>query len=125
MADIPGIIEGAHEGKGLGIQFLKHIERNAVLMFVIPVDAADPLGEYRILLDELTSFSPELLSKPRLVGVSKLDLIPENERAGVAEPFSEIQNECDVVAFSAVARIGLDDVKRKLWNMIRHETEGD
>ena len=66
MADIPGIIEGAHLGKGLGLQFLKHIERNAVLLFVIPVDSPDPEAEYKTLLGELEAFNPELLKKPRL-----------------------------------------------------------
>lgn len=121
MADIPGIIEGAHKGRGLGIQFLKHIERNAVLLLVIPADSADPISEYRTLLDELTAFSPDLGTKPRLVGISKLDLVSPDERLGVTDAMVTIENECEVVPFSAVAQLGLDELRWKLWNMIDRE----
>jgi len=121
MADIPGIIEGAHKGRGLGIQFLKHIERNAVLLFVIPADSADPTSEYRTLLAELTAFSPDLGTKPRLVGISKLDLVTPDERAGVTDAMAAVENECDVVSFSAVAQLGLDELRWKLWSMIDRE----
>jgi GTP-binding protein len=121
MADIPGIIEGAHEGRGLGIQFLKHIERNAVLLFVVPADSEDPVSEYRTLLDELTAFSPDLGRKPRLVGLSKLDLISPDEQDEATAAMTAIENECEIIAFSAVARIGLDNLRWKLWDMIDRE----
>ena len=74
MADIPGIIEGAHEGKGLGLRFLRHIERNAVLLFLVPGDADDIAEAYRILLRELEQYNPELLAKDRVLAISKSDL---------------------------------------------------
>ncbi len=77
MADIPGIIEGAHEGKGLGLRFLRHIERNSMLLFIVPADSANHLNEYRILLNELEKYNPELLDKQRYLAVSKADLLDE------------------------------------------------
>ena len=77
VADIPGIIEGAHEGKGLGHRFLKHIERNALLLFLIPADAADIKKEYKILLNELKQFNPELLDKQRVVAITKCDMLDD------------------------------------------------
>ena len=77
MADIPGIIEGAHEGRGLGLRFLRHIERNSVLLFMVPADADDIRREYEILLGELTQYNPELLDKQRLLAVTKSDMLDE------------------------------------------------
>ncbi len=125
MADIPGIIEGAHLGKGLGLQFLKHIERNAVLLFVIPVDSPDPEAEYKTLLGELEAFNPELLKKPRVVGLSKIDLLPPGERANATDLLDGIQNDSLVIAFSAVAQIGIDELKRTLWRMINRDGDSD
>ena len=79
VADIPGIIEGASEGKGLGLRFLRHIERNSVLMFIVPADSDDIIKEYRILLNELRQYNPELLDKQRMLAVSKCDLVPPDE----------------------------------------------
>lgn len=122
VADIPGIIEGAHEGKGLGIRFLRHIERNAVLLFLIPVTTEDPAAEYKTLLDELRAFNPEMLEKPRLIALSKIDLLPEAERA---EWIGELENafpeSVAVFAISAVAQKGLDELKRALWKYVREE----
>jgi GTP-binding protein len=123
MADIPGIIEGAHEGRGLGIQFLKHIERNAMLLFVIPADSEDPVSEYKTLLNELTAFSPDLARKPRLIGLSKLDLVPPDDQAQITDTLAEIENEAEIVAFSAVTQLRLDDLKWKLWSMIDREAD--
>lgn len=123
MADIPGIIEGAHEGRGLGIQFLKHIERNAVILFVIPADSEDPVAEYRTLLAELTAFSQDLGLKPKLVGISKLDLLSPDERPAILNTMAPVEEECELVAFSAVAQLGLDDLRWKLWDMIDRETD--
>lgn len=122
MADIPGIIEGAHEGKGLGIQFLKHIERNAVLLFVIPIDTKDLAGEYTTLLRELGSYNPELLEKPRIVALSKIDLLPPEERALLPDVIEdEFPEGVDLYPISAVANIGLDRLKQRLWAEISEQ----
>ena len=119
MADIPGIIEGASEGRGLGIRFLKHIERNAVLLFVIPVDD-DPAAQYRVLLDELDAFNPELLDKPRIVALSKTDLLPPDMLdAFVEDARSAFPEGVDVLPVSAVAQHGLDVLKETLWRRVK------
>lgn len=112
VADIPGIIEGAHEGKGLGLRFLRHIERNSLLLFVIPVDASDIRQEYAILLNELRQYNPELLDKTRVLALSKSDLAD-------AEITSELKKELpDVpsVFISAHKNLGLNRLKSLLWN---------
>ena len=119
MADIPGIIEGASEGKGLGIQFLKHIERNAVLLFVIPSDEDEPAAQYRTLLGELKAFDPELLSKPRVVVLSKTDLLPSDMlEEWVSEVRAGFPEDVEVLPVSAVAHLGLDVLKERLWAVI-------
>jgi GTPase len=116
MADIPGIIENAHEGKGLGHRFLRHIERNAVLLFMIPSNANDIIKEYHILVKELEMFNPELLDKPRVIAITKIDLIDE-----------EIQNELIIptlpkdvphIFISAVMEQGLSELKDMLWKIL-------
>ncbi len=120
MADIPGIIEGAHEGKGLGDRFLKHIERNAVLLFVIPCTSDDPGGEFATLLNELGAFNPELLDKPRMIVLSKMDLIPEETRAAWVEMAAEtFEDDVFLHPISAVAQVGLEPLKRALWAIIQ------
>lgn len=120
MADIPGIIEGAHEGKGLGLQFLKHVERNAVLLFVIPVTSKDLAGEYATLLNEVASFNPDLLDKPRLVALSKTDLLPEQERELLPDIIREDFPEgIDIFPISSVAGFGLEALKHRLWGEVR------
>ncbi len=124
MADIPGLIEGASEGRGLGIRFLKHVERNAVLLFVVPADAEDPGAQYRTLLDELAAFSPDLLDKPRLVALSKTDLVPPDLlEAWVAEARASFPEGVDVLPVSAVARQGLDRLKERLWDEVQRVKE--
>ncbi len=124
IADIPGIIEGAHEGRGLGLRFLKHIERNAVLLFVIPVTSADPAAEYRTLLDELRAFNPEMLEKPRMVALSKIDLLTEEARRTLREETRRAFPEAvDVLPISAVAQMGLTELRRALWERVRSENE--
>ena len=119
IADIPGIIEGAHEGKGLGTRFLKHIERNAVLLFVIPVTSEAPGDEYETLLGELRAFNPDLLDKPRLVALSKMDLLPEEEwDEKLQELRAPFPSDVQVLPISAVARVGLEELKRTLWRTI-------
>ncbi len=120
MADLPGIIEGAHEGRGLGIRFLKHIERNAILLFVIPIVEEAPGRVYQTLLGELEAFNPALLKKPRAIALTKLDLVPEPERAGrVAEVKAELPEAVPIHPISAVARIGLEALKEGLWQQLQ------
>ena len=116
MADLPGIVEQASEGRGLGTRFLKHIERNAVLLFVIPVVSEDVPKEYDTLLAELEHFNRELLSKPRLVALSKLDLLAADERASFLQKVrSQLPDTIQVVAISAIARENLQELVRILW----------
>jgi len=122
MADIPGIIEGAHEGKGLGLRFLKHIERNAVLVFVIPVTSEDWGAEYRTLLDELRAFNPEMMYKPRMVALSKIDLLPAEAHRALPEQIQTIfPGDIPVFPISAVAQMGLEELKQALWRRVQRE----
>jgi len=115
MADIPGIIEGAHEGKGLGVRFLRHIERNAALLFMIPCDTDDIINEYKTLLSELEQFNPELLDKPRIIAITKADLIDQELQDLLT---SELPPDMDVLFFSAVSGEGITELKDHLWNVI-------
>lgn len=120
IADIPGIIEGAHEGKGLGTRFLKHIERNAVLLLVIPIDSVDVRAEYDTLLRELESYNAELLEKDRLMVLTKADLLP----GGVDAPYIDsivqtLPSGVETVAVSAVTGAGIDALKYRLWTRIQ------
>ncbi|PIQ61394.1 MAG: GTPase ObgE [Bacteroidetes bacterium CG12_big_fil_rev_8_21_14_0_65_60_17] len=122
MADIPGIIEGAHEGKGLGIRFLKHIERNAVLLLLIPVTSEDPAAEYRTLRAEMAAFNPELAGKPHFVAASKVDVLPEDEVDDfIGELRRAVPEGVDILPISSVARNGLDTLKTRLWREIQAE----
>lgn len=120
MADIPGIIEGAHEGKGLGLRFLRHIERNSVLLFMIPADSSDIKHDYQVLLNELKEYSPELLDKDRLLAVTKCDMLDEEMMAQLRK---ELPKDVDSVLISSVARIGLDELKDKLWKLLHRPVE--
>ena len=117
MADIPGIIEGAAEGKGLGYYFLRHIERNSILLFLIPADADDIKKQYDILLDELRRYNPEMLDKERLVAISKSDMLDDEL---MAELKVELDNEMpvDYMFISSVAQFGLSILKDKLWKLL-------
>lgn len=115
MADIPGIIEGAAEGKGLGIRFLRHIERNSILLFLIPADVDSIQNEYDILLGELKKYNPELLDKERLLAISKSDLLDEEL---IEETKKELPPDLPYVFISSVAQLGLDMLKDKLWQTI-------
>ncbi len=112
MADIPGIIEGASEGRGLGLRFLRHIERNAVLLFVVPADADDIAEQYRILLGELEKFNPQLMDKERILAVSKCDMLDEELMEEVRATLPEGVRS---VMISAVTGMGLTELKDVLW----------
>lgn len=115
MADIPGIIEGAAEGKGLGIRFLRHIERNSILLFLIPADAKDINEQYRILLGELRKYNPELLDKKRLLAISKVDMLDEEL---MREMEQEIPNDLPFVFISSVSQFNLEKLKDLIWQAI-------
>lgn len=115
MADIPGIIEGAHEGKGLGLRFLRHIERNSVLLFMVPADSTDIAHDYQVLLNELKEYSPELLDKDRLLAITKCDMLDE-EMMDAMRP--ELPEGIEHLFISSVSGLGLSELKDKLWGML-------
>lgn len=118
IADIPGIIEGAAEGKGLGHRFLRHIERNSTLLFLIPSDAKDIKKEYDILVDELKRYNPELLDKERLVAISKCDMLDEELQEEIDNELKVDFKDVPYVFISSVAQQGLQELKDKLWNIL-------
>jgi len=120
MADIPGIIEDAHLGKGLGVRFLRHIERNATLLFLIPCDSDNIYNEYNVLLNELEMYNPELLDKPRILGLSKADLIDDELKAMISE---DLPAELPHIYFSAVTGQGITELKDSIWKYIRNKVE--
>ena len=120
MADIPGIIEGAHKGKGLGHRFLRHIERNSVLLFMIPADTDDILKEYKILLNELAQYNPDLLDKERLLAITKCDLLDDEL---MAELKDEFPRDIEVVCISSVSQQGLTELKDEIWKLIHYELD--
>lgn len=115
MADIPGIIEGASEGKGLGLRFLRHIERNAALLFLVPADAPDIKKEYQILLSELQKYNPQLLDKKRLLAVSKSDLLDDELKAAMKK---ELPQELPTVFISSITTDGIDELKDLIWRTL-------
>jgi len=115
MADIPGIIEGAAEGKGLGHRFLRHIERNSTLLFLIPADSDDINKEYEILLNELKQHNPELLDKDRFLAISKSDMLDHELKEEIAK---ELPKDIPFLFISSVAQTGLQELKDKLWEML-------
>jgi len=116
MADIPGIIEKAHEGKGLGIRFLRHIERNAVLLFLVSSDSDNISQKYKVLLNELEKYNPELMDKPRLLAISKSDLVDEELKVMIEE---ELDIDIPYLFFSSAAQIGITELKDVLWKMMQ------
>jgi len=118
MADIPGIIENAHQGKGLGLRFLRHIERNSVLLFIVPIDSNDISKEYDILLNELKMYNPDLVDKPRILGISKCDIV-EDEYLDLIRP--EIKVDIPFFFFSSVSQKGLTELKDALWVTMNQE----
>ena len=123
MADIPGIIEGASEGKGLGLRFLRHIERNSLLLFMVPCDSDDIVKAYGVLLNELRKFNPDMLDKHRVLAITKCDMIDEELSEMLREEISRrIDEPLPVVFISAVAQQGLDELKDILWNELNSES---
>lgn len=125
MADIPGIIEGASEGKGLGLRFLRHIERNAVLLFMVPATSKDIIAEYEILLHELEKYNPELLTKARILAVTKCDL-PRVDEEGKELPkldYKKLSKKLgiEVLPISSIAGQGIDELKDALWTELNKE----
>ncbi|MBN8576753.1 MAG: GTPase ObgE [Cyclobacteriaceae bacterium] len=115
MADIPGIIEGAAEGRGLGIRFLKHIERNSLLLFLIPADSKNIAHEYAILINELRQYNPELLDKKRILAISKSDMLDEELKAELRH---EIPTELPSVFISAITNQGITELKDVIWRAL-------
>jgi len=118
MADIPGIIEGAAEGKGLGHYFLRHIERNSTLLFLIPADADDIRKQYDILLDELRRYNPEMLDKERLIAISKSDMLDDELKAEMKTELDKDLEGIPYLFFSSIAQQGLMELKDELWKML-------
>lgn len=119
MADIPGIIEGASEGRGLGLRFLRHIERNSLLLFMVPGDTDDIKKEYELLLNELKQFNPEMLAKHRVLAVTKCDLLDEELMEMLRET---LPDDLPVVFISSVTGFGLDELKDVLWEQLNAES---
>ena len=114
MADIPGIIEGAHEGRGLGLRFLRHIERNSMLLFMVPADSKDHRKEYQILLSELEKYNPELLDKERYLVISKSDFLDEELQQEISHELSDIPHDF----ISSVTGHGIVALKDKIWQIL-------
>ena len=122
IADIPGIIEGAAQGKGLGLRFLRHIERNAVLLILIPVTSEDPVREYHMLMHELSTHDASLLHKPLIVAFSKTDLLPPNEHAPwLADTRIAFDPDTELMLISSVTGQGLVQLKRAIWARVKEE----
>lgn len=119
MADIPGIIEGASEGKGLGLRFLRHIERNSLLLFMVEAEAKDIHAEYRILLNELANFNPELLDKRRILAITKSDMLDEELMNALAEDLPEIPH----IFISSITGQGITELKDLLWRELNADGE--
>ena len=115
MADIPGIIEGASEGKGLGLRFLRHIERNSTLLFMVPADSDDIAKEYKILLGELQKYNPELLDKDRILAISKSDMLDDELIAEIKE---ELPTDLPSLFISSVAQQGIAELKDLIWKQL-------
>lgn len=116
MADIPGIIEGAHEGKGIGTRFLRHIERNSALLFMIAADSDNIAEDYRILLGELTQYNPELLDKQRILAVTKCDMLDEEL---IEQMKVELPKDIETIFISSVSGLNIRQLKDKLWQILQ------
>lgn len=120
MADLPGIIEDAHKGKGLGSRFLRHIERNAVLLITIPITSKNLAGDYRALLHELREYDPTMLDKPRVVALTKIDVLPDQEQGLLPDVVADdFPDDVELVPISAVAHRGVDELIQTLWGHVQ------
>jgi len=115
MADIPGIIEGAHKGKGLGLRFLRHIERNSMLLFLVPADCPDITAEYRILLEELRKYKPELMDKQRMLVVTKTDLLDQDQERSLQR---RLPRSLPVLMTSSITGKNIPQLKEQIWNIL-------
>ena len=120
MADIPGIIEGAHEGKGIGMRFLRHIERNSILLFMVAADQDDIREGYEVLLNELKEYNPELLVKDRVLAVTKADMLDEQLKEEIA---ATLPDDIPHVFISSFTQEGIKDLKDMLWNALQKGNE--
>lgn len=116
VADIPGIIEGAHEGKGLGLRFLRHIERNSILLFMIPADAKNIRKEYSILLNELKQFNPELLDKARLLAITKSDMLDDQLIKEMKREIPKVKT----IFISSISGLGIPQLKDEIWKLLNN-----
>jgi GTP-binding protein len=119
MADIPGIIEGAAEGRGLGLRFLRHIERNSILLFMIPADSDDIVKEFNVLLNELKQYNPELVDKQRILAITKCDILDEELTTAIK---NELPEGVETVFISSVTGLGLNELKDLIWTEINKES---
>lgn len=119
MADIPGIIEGAAEGRGLGLRFLRHIERNSILLFMVPADSNDIQNEFNVLLNELKQYNPELVDKQRILAISKCDMLDEQM---MGEMKSMLPEDIQTVFISSVSGLGISELKDLIWTEINKES---
>ena len=119
MADIPGIIEGAAEGRGLGLRFLRHIERNSILLFMIPADCDDIIAEYNILLNELKQYNPELVDKQRILAITKCDLLDDELMVEIKKT---IPTDIQTVFISSISGLGVPELKDLIWTEINKES---
>jgi len=121
LADIPGIIEGASEGRGLGHYFLRHIERNSVLLFLLSSESDDIVKQYEVLLNELKKYNPELLDKQRLIAISKSDLLDEKQTSKIKKNISNKIKDVPFEFISSVSNIGLIQVKDLIWKVLNED----
>jgi GTP-binding protein len=120
MADIPGIIEGAHEGKGIGMRFLRHIERNSILLFMVAADEDDIAGGYEVLLNELREYNPELLVKDRVLAITKSDMLDEQLKSEIE---SQLPQDIPHVFISSFTQEGIKELKDLLWEALQRDLE--
>lgn len=124
MADIPGIIEGASEGRGLGITFLRHIERNSILLVMVAADSPDPIAEYKTLMHEMEAYSPELLDKNMLLAITKCDLLDSKAMKALEKKMKKALPKQEMVVISSVAHIGLETLNDRIWEIL-HTVDED
>ena len=122
MADIPGIIEGAHEGKGIGMRFLRHIERNSILLFMLPADQHDIRQGYEILLNELKEYNPELLVKDRILAITKSDMLDEKLKSEIQE---QLPTDLPHIFISSFTQEGIKELKDMLWEALHKDDSAD